>query len=277
VGNEIYNHLGELFPLVLLKEMSGIPDGCVRLADCTRDQPLQDKIGAPGDRIGIRECGQKRLSPAAENLPGLAVCRSRRVVRRGGDKDRELPCPFLEALLRKWRVVSSDDIRRQSALAAALYNPSDIEYFYLLREFLPSVESLAQGLVPCGEKCVGSDDTVESFLVLSNQAKANEAPPILANEGDMRKVERSKKTGHPVHMALIGVIAPSRRLIRSAEAQEVRRKSAVSCSREDWDHLSVEIRPGGYPMHEENRQGTSGPLVNIMNTQAMYLDIMGGK
>src|SRR2546428_609863 len=79
----------------------------------SRHDPLESRIAALRDGVGVAEGAEERLLPLAQHFPGLAVCRRCGVIRAGGDEQRELPCARLVAVIWKRGVISGDGLRRE--------------------------------------------------------------------------------------------------------------------------------------------------------------------
>ena len=58
-------------------------------------------------------------------------------------------------------------------------------------------------------------------MVLSDEAQADEAAPVLTEEGDAGEFVADQPVGHPGDVAFVGVVGARGRLVRAAEAQPV--------------------------------------------------------
>jgi hypothetical protein len=71
-----------------------------------------------------------------------------------------------------------------------------------------------------------------------------------------------------------GVVGARRRLVRLAEAGQVRGNYAVSCCSEYWDHLAIQVTPGWLPVEQQYRVGILWTFVQIMYPQFATLGVI---
>ena len=77
---------------------------------------------------------------------------------------------------------------------------------------------------PVGQEGVGGDDPGEAVRVLADQAQADEPAPVLAHQRDVAQVEAvEEQRAHPLDVAGERVVGALGRLVRSPEADQVRR------------------------------------------------------
>src|SRR3990172_2594950 len=209
----VHDNPRQLLALVLLQEVAGAGDRGVRLTLGARYQLLQDPLAAAGYGVGVAEGGEERLLPAAQRLPGPAVGGRRRIVGRGWHEHWELTGPRLVAIVRERCVVGRDNFRREGSRAAAPHDAADVEVGRLLGEALPAQEPLGGALVSRGQAGVGGDDAGEALRLFSDEPKAYEPAPVLADQGDVAQVQRLQEGAHPVHVALVRVILATRWLV----------------------------------------------------------------
>src|SRR3546814_15371745 len=124
------------------------------------------------------------------------------------------------------------------------HDPADREGLGRAGEGLPRQERLVGRTLAGRHAPVADDDPGEALRLGGHQAKADEAAPVLPEEGDVAQVELAEEhVAHPVDLALVGVVALLRRLVRPPEAPQVRNDAAVPGGEEGRHDLSVQVRP----------------------------------
>src|SRR5262249_49987137 len=103
--------------------------------------------------------------------------------------------------------------------------------------------------------------------VLGGDAEADQPAPVLADEGDVAEIELLDRGPDPVDVALVGVVLTPGRLVRSAEADQVRRDGAVPGRGDARTRRAVKVRPRRLTMQEEYRRRPRA-LVDDVHAQA---------
>ena len=127
---------------------------------------------------------------------------------------------------------------------------------------------------PTGRPALGEDDAREALLVLRHHAEADQAPPVLAEEGRLLQVERLDQLGHRVDVELVGVSVHARRLVRTPEADEVGHDAAMARFDENGDHLPEEVRPGRLAVEQQDHFAIDRPLVQVVDAVTIDLHIV---
>ena len=218
----------------------------------------------------IAERAQERLVELAEDLPRPPVGVGRRD-RRGatGTSTGNWRAPSLYDSSGNGRVVGRDHLGREVGHASAAHDASHGQRGHLLGEFLPGQEGLAHVQVAGGQAGVGRHHPPEPVGMLGHEAQADEATPVLADEGDVGQLELVEERGaHPLHVAGIGVVATRAGLVRATEAHQVGRDDPEARARERPDHLAVQIAPRRLAVHEQDLLCTrGGALVEIVHPE----------
>ncbi len=140
-----------------------------------------------------------------------------------------------------------------------LMMPPDVEVGGRLRVLAPPQECFAWRRVARREEAVRDHDAVESVGVLGDETQADERAPVLPDERRVLQIDRVEPRGHPVDMALIGVVVELGRLVAAAEADQIGGEHPMSRGCEDRDHLPVQVRPRRLAVHAQDRVRVAGP------------------
>ena len=111
--------------------------------------------------------------------------------------------------------------------------------------------------------------------MLRHEPQADEPAPVLAEERDALEPESGQERGRPVHVPLVRVVAPIARLVRPSEPDQVGRDDAMPGVHQRRDHLSIQIRPGGLAVQEQDGRRVLGPFVQVVHAQPVDLDVVG--
>jgi len=113
----------------------------------------------------------------------------------------------------------------------------------------------------------------EAVGVLGGHAQTDQSAPVLANQGRAAHVVRSKPSGEPFDLAVVAVVLALRRLVRAAEADQVRGEHAQTVRREHRDHLPVEIAPRRLPVHADHDGPAAWTGVDVVDAERAPLAV----
>ena len=122
------------------------------------------------------------------------------------------------------------------------------------------------------EPGVCSADPREALRGVAHDPQADDAAPVLAEERHVAQRQRIEDRMVPADVPSIGVDLRIDRLVRATEADVVPRDHPQSRRSEDRDHLAVEIGPGRLSVHEHDQGAVGGPLLDVVDPQAVDLD-----
>src|SRR5205085_3519287 len=108
---------------------------------------------------------------------------------------------------------------------------------------------------------------------LHRQRQAEDAAPVLHDEGDVPQLEARDEVEQEPPMEIERVEPFILRLVRAPEADKVGRDDAPASGDEARKHLPVEIAPGRLAMQAEKR-ASAAPLVEVMHAVAAPLNVM---
>ena len=75
-------------------------------------------------------------------------------------------------------------------------------------------------------------------------------------------------------MTRIGVVRLLAGFVRAAKAHQIRGDDPVACARKDRDHVTVEVGPCGFPVHQQNGGGMRVAFIDVMQAQGAALGIV---
>ncbi len=254
-------------------EMPGSADQGMGLVPRAGHALAEDVVHGPRNGIPRGVGAKERLLPAFQLLPGRAIGLRGRVRRRRGHQGGESTCTGLVASRGKRGIVGSTHRPGNRLSRTGLHDAADGKPGRVLGKRAPDLEHAGQALVAGRQRPVGHDDAIEPRLVLHRQAQADERPPVLSHQGNAAQVQLFQPPGHPVHVTLVAVVRPARRLVGTAEAHQVRGHGPVSGVGEHRDHLSIEVRPRGLSVHEQHHRPVGGPLVHVVDAQPVHLRV----
>src|SRR2546425_9206963 len=202
----------------------------MRLPLCSWYDPLEEPITASRDRIGVTERSQKRLFPASQRFPRLAVRHIRRITRRSRYQQWKLASSRLITIVRERRIISRDHLGGKFTDTPTLNNPTNVESGRSLRVSLPGEKCLTQRHIARRQAGIRCHNTSKTLPVLSHQPQSNQSTPVLAHQRNMPQIKSLKHTSHPIDMPLVCIIFSPGWLVRSTKANQVRRNSPVASS-----------------------------------------------
>ena len=110
--------------------------------------------------------------------------------------------------------------------------------------------------------------------MLTDEAQADEAAPVLADQGDVAEVEPvEQELAHPLDVAGERVVAAFGGLVGAAEADQVRGHDLQPGAGQDRDHLAVEVRPGRLAVHEQHHRGGGVSLAQVVHPEGAAVAI----
>ena len=116
---------------------------------------------------------------------------------------------------------------------------------------------------------IPSANACETLGLLGCEPESDQPTPILTNESDSTKIERSYKRFHPINVALVGIVTALDWLVRSAEADEVGSYSAETRPGDDRDHLSVEVGPRRLAVEHEHDVAVRRALAHVVHAETV--------
>lgn len=87
-----------------------------------------------------------------------------------------------------------------------------------------------------------------------HQPQAEQASPVLAEEGDAAEVELQQPGLQPVHVGLVRVVLGPGRFVRTAEPDEIRCNHSEAGVDERRDHAVIQVRPGGLAVDQKHHR-----------------------
>ena len=121
--------------------------------------------------------------------------------------------------------------------------------------------------------------------MLRHETQADEAAPVLADEGQPGQPELVEQCGtHPLHVTGVGVVGATVGLVGATEAHQVGSDDPEAGARERFDHLPVQVAPRRLAVHEKDLLGSRRrALVDVVHPEgsasvpARDVDVMGGE
>src|SRR5262244_3775111 len=194
--------------------------------------------------------------------------RSARRVEAIRDELRKTAHARLEADVLEWRAVGGD-LGVAQVRAGSLEEEAAVDVRRSRYVGAPVEETLRQLDVASAERGVHDEQPSEAVGHVDRQREAEQAAPVLADEGDVSEVEAFDKGDQELAVEVEGVGGVFFRLVGSAEAEEVGSDHAVTGRGEDRDHLSVEIAPGGLAVEaEEDFAGRARAYIHVARAEA---------
>ena len=227
-----------------------------------RDALVHGALGALRDRVRVAEGREEGLLEALQRAPRGAVRLARRIIRPRRDEQGELAGPGLVALVGKRRLVRhATSLGRDRPRAPRLDDPSHRQHLRLLGERLPRQGDASETRSsPVGRPGVGRHDAREALRMLGGRGVAPRGRPSPGRRGSRpARIEGAEDARHPVHVPLVGVVLPLRRLVAPAESHQIRRDHAVPGRREHRDHLAVQERPRRLAVQQEHGRRVARP------------------
>ena len=173
-------------------------------------------------------------------------------------------------------------MREQTGDAAARHQPADVELGCLLGVLAKCVPDLRHRHIAGGKPGVGRHHAGEAISVLGDEAQPDQTAPVVTHEGDVTQLQLLDQAAHPVHVALIGVVFATHRLVGAAEADQVGSDHPVAGGGDDRHGAAVEVRPRGLAVEQQHRGCAGRPFVEVVDPHPVDLDVVwrervGGK
>jgi hypothetical protein len=111
--------------------------------------------------------------------------------------------------------------------------------------------------------------------VQRHQAQADQATPVLAEEGDAAQVEPvEQRLAHPLDVPGVGVVGLLRGLVAAADADQVGRDHPVPGLDQAGDHVAVQEAPRGLAVHQQHRRGVGRALVDVGDAEGAAVAVV---
>jgi hypothetical protein len=115
--------------------------------------------------------------------------------------------------------------------------------------------------------------------VLADQAQAEEATPVSADQGDGVEAVLLDDRPGPVDVGLVGVVVAVGGLVAAPEADQVHRQRP-QVGGEDGDHFAIQARPGRLTMQQQHDLAVTRSFVEVVDPPAaavpsVHLDVVG--
>ena len=129
LGHEINDYPCELLCSVFLEKMAGALDNRVRLVLGARNPIQKDFVTPSGDGVTVAKGREERFFEPVQDIPGLSIGRSRRIVRGNRHQRGKNARPFFKATRRVPRASSGPVLRpwplhlRNESVNARLHRP----------------------------------------------------------------------------------------------------------------------------------------------------------
>ena len=171
--------------------------------------------------------------PVAERVPDAVHRRRVRVVGLGRDELGEGERAGFRLGRREGRVIRLADLVVEPLRRAGLDEPSDVERAAeLAHDGAKSQPRLARRPA-AADPGVENDEPLDPLRVLDREAQPDRAAPVVHHECQLRQVELLDEPCDRVDVAVVRVPADLGRLVRAAEADQVRRDLAPGQLRDD--------------------------------------------
>ncbi len=229
-----------------------------------------------GDRIAIAKRHQERLGPGGQAPPGRPVSLRGRVVRGCRHQLRHGPDRRREARVGERRLIGGDDRRRKRRLAAGLHQPRHAQRGRGPDDLTEAQPDLGHRVVPGGQPGVGRDHPGEPVRMFRHQAQADQAAPVLPDDGQAAQVKMIKRERpDPLHVTREAVIADVGWLVRPAEPGQVRGDRMQPGVREHGHHLAVQERPARLAVQQQHRLAVGRTCFGEGQPQVTDLGVAG--